>query len=481
MNIFESWLRGADPGARAITDDAGSLTYGRLLERSAMLAGAYRSRFGSGGYLLVPAEKSRAFVLAFLGASRSGNIPVPVDPEAPERVLAAIAERCGGAATLALPGDEGGDEGSDEVCEDAAPAANLPDTALVLFTSGTSGQPKGVPISWQNLRHSVTTVSGYLHYQRFPSAAIVLPLHYSYALLTQLLAMLSVGGHARIFGSFRNPIKFARAVEAEELQTFCGVPSTYYALCAIHRMAPQSMPAIRILCSAGAAMDRTMMPEIREMFPNARFYDNYGMTEATPRISYIADDDPLFAQPTCGRAIDGLEVCVVDEETRQSLADGEHGIVAIRGPNVFSGYLNDPESTRRAFTQDGFLLSGDYGYIHDGYIYINGRADDVFNVGGEKVAPLEIERALAEHPAIITSAVSKVEDEKRGTLCVAYLQTNGSLRRKEIVEFLRQRLAPAKIPQRYLRVSDWPMTGNGKLQRSRLSPQDSEFVIGELD
>lgn len=475
MNVLESWLSAADPVDIAVVDDSDQLSYGDLLGKSAALAHLYESQYGRRKYLLLPAEKSIAFVIALVAASRSGNIPVPVDPTSPKRLLDNIAERCGDSAIvdLALKAQDG--------------AAPLPDDtepdlpALVLFTSGTSGSPKGVPVSWQNLEHSVTTVSDYLEYKRYPSAAIVLPLHYSYALLTQLLCMLYVGGRARLFASFRNPIKFAKSVEAEVLQSFCGVPSTYHALCAIHRMSPLHMPAIRVLCSAGAAMDRSLMPEIKDIFPAGRFFDNYGMTEATPRISYLRDDDRRFDEPTCGRAIDGLEVRVLDEQTHRPLRDGEQGIVAIRGPNVFNGYLNDAESTRSAFTDDGFLLSGDYGYLRDQYIYITGRADDIFNVGGEKVSPLEIERALSEHENIVASAVGKVEDENRGTLSVAYIQTNADIRRKEIIDFLEDRLPPARIPLRYIRVRAFPLTPNGKVQRSHLSPDDKSIVIGDIN
>ncbi|MEO0579530.1 MAG: fatty acid--CoA ligase family protein, partial [Pseudomonadota bacterium] len=247
----------------------------------------------------------------------------------------------------------------------------------------------------------------------------------------------------------------------------------------IHRMSPLSMPSMRVLCSAGAAMDRTMMAQISEMFPNAAFFDNYGMTEATPRISYIRSDDPRFAEPTCGRAIDGLEVRVVEPTTHRPLPDGEQGLVAIRGPNVFDGYLNDPENTAAAFTDDGFLLSGDSGWLDGGYIYLAGRADEIFNVGGEKVAPLEIERALAEHPAIAASAVSKTEDANRGTQAVAYLELLDDVRREELVDFLRDWLPPAKIPAYFYQVSSWPLTPNGKLQRSRLAP-DGDNVVGEV-
>ncbi|MEO1036279.1 MAG: class I adenylate-forming enzyme family protein [Pseudomonadota bacterium] len=473
MHTLESWLRRANRDAPAVIDDTEAVSYGELLQRSGALAAALNARFGRDTYLLIRAEKTLAFVATLIAVSRSGNIPVPVDPDAPDKLIVDIAERCGG-ATLVDPAE------LSAAAEDVADIdVSDADTALVLFTSGTSGTPKGVPVSWQNLEHSVATVSGYLGYAEHRSAAVVLPLHYSYALLTQLFCMLFVGGVVRLFGSFRNPIKFAKAVEQQSIATFCGVPTTYKALIAIHRLSSLSMPSMRVLCSAGAAMDRTMMAEIGEMFPNAAFFDNYGMTEATPRISYIRSDDPKFREPTCGRAIAGLEVRVMDPDTHEALPDGQQGLVAVRGPNVFAGYLNDPRSTRAAFTADGFLLSGDSGCIRDGYIYLAGRADEIFNVGGEKVAPLEIERAFAEHPAVVASAVSKIEDANRGTQAVAYVELSDEVRREELIQFLRDWLPPAKIPTFYYQVSSWPLTPNGKLQRSRLAP-DGDNVVSEI-
>jgi O-succinylbenzoic acid--CoA ligase len=155
-------------------------------------------------------------------------------------------------------------------------------------------------------------------------------------------------------------------------------------------------------------------------------------------------------------------------------------MLVVRGPNVTSGYLNDDEQTRQAFTADGFLKSGDLAYLDHGYIFILGRIDDVFNSGGEKIAPLEIERALNECPGVALSAVTSAQDPQRGAVPVAFVKTTGDVSRAEIVTFLSERLTRNKLPQRYLRVTDFPMTANGKLQRNRLSADDYRFVIGEL-
>ncbi|NIP84201.1 MAG: AMP-binding protein, partial [Planctomycetales bacterium] len=265
-----------------------------------------------------------------------------------------------------------------------------------------------------------------------------------------------------------------------QLATFCGVPSTYQALTMFHRMSPLCMPSIRVLCSAGAAMDRARYREIQEIFPQATFFNNYGMTEAAPRISFIRDDDPRFAQPTCGRPMAGVEVKVVDPATHAPLPDGQQGVLVIKGPNITRGYLNDPEQTQAAFTQDGYLISNDIAYLDEGYIYICGRHDDIFNVAGEKVAPLEVERVLNHLPAVDVSAVCGMADDQRGMVPAAFLKLVQPVSRKELADALQGKLPAAKIPMRYFEVSGFPTTPNGKLRRKALSPDDPDYVIREI-
>ena len=473
MSAICSWLQTAEASATAVTDDSETVTYGELTLQAAQLASAY-STFGTSRFLLIPAMRKVAFIRALVATLLSGNIPVPVDPQAPSGAIASIGEQCGEWSLVDL----------DIEFESCSPVAQVGSDSrqpeLVLFTSGTSGRPKGVPISTGNLEHAAPAVSTYLSYKAYPSAAVVLPLHYSYALLTQVLFMFYTGGRVRLFESFRNPLSFSRVAKLENLGTFCGVPSTYRALGMLNEIATLCLPSFRVICSAGAALDRNLMPVIRRIFPNATLFDNYGMTEATPRISYISDDDPRFSEPTCGKPIDGLEVRSVDPATLAPLPDGEPGVIAIRGPSVFEGYLNDSEGTRAAFTPDRFLLSGDIGYLKDGYIYLQGRNDDVFNVGGEKVSPLEIEHALSKHANVLECAVARFQDHDRGDIPVAYIQLAAPADRQSLVAFLNGALSPAKVPVRYFEVRSFPLTGNGKLQRRQLTPDNTNFVVREI-
>jgi acyl-CoA synthetase (AMP-forming)/AMP-acid ligase II len=474
--MTERWLNSLDridATRTAVVDGTGQLTYGELRAQARRQATALCDRHGSGEFLIVRASSSASLVRTLLAIMFSGNVPVPVDPSLPTHALEYIRDKSRAVEILdPLPAPDPNASETDRY------ATSRP--ALVVFTSGTSGFPKGVVVSDANLSHSCRAIARYLDYVHYPSAAVTLPLFYSYALISQVLCQLSIGGRVRLFEDLRNPAKFEAAVEAEGLQTFCGVPSTFQALGVFAGLRPISMPAIRVVCSAGAAMDAGLLGTVRTVFPNATLFNNYGMTEASPRIAFVRDDDARFAEATCGRPIEGVEVKVIDPATEQTVPDGTSGVLAVRGPNVTSGYLNDPELTRQAFTADGYLKSGDLAYLDDGYIFIQGRYDDVFNCGGEKIAPLEIERALNSCPGIEAAAVAGLPDVQRGTVPVAFVKTSGDLTRQEIVRHLSQYVSRSKIPLRFYRVSAFPMTSNGKLQRQRLSASDDSYVIGEL-
>jgi acyl-CoA synthetase (AMP-forming)/AMP-acid ligase II len=154
-------------------------------------------------------------------------------------------------------------------------------------------------------------------------------------------------------------------------------------------------------------------------------------------------------------------------------------MLVVRGPNVTAGYLNDPEQTAAAFTRDGYLKSSDMAYVREGYAYIVGRYDDIFNCGGEKISPAEIERALCEHAHVRAAAVAGISDPQRGKVPVAFLQTTCDVHRADLTAHLGQLVSRSKIPQRFFRVSEFPLTSNGKLQRRHLSV-DAPYVLDQI-
>lgn len=450
----------------AIAEGEHRVTYGQLRSAARRVAERLADPGRPRRCIVVKARPAIAFVEILLGTLYSGNVVVPVDPRIPDQGLAYILRKCRADAAI--------DPGVD--IDEAAPASLVQawthcpeDLAMVMFTSGTTGVPKGVMMSHANLAHSWSAITEYLGLAAHPSTICVLPLHYSYGLISQLLCMLRNGGYVRIMAGLSNPVAFVEAVAREEIETVFGVPSTFSLLARYHRLRPFSLPSVRLVCSAGAAFAMALYPAIREMFPNAVVFNNYGMTEACPRISYVSDRDPEFLEGSCGVPMRGVEIVTLDPDSLAILPNGQEGVLGVRGPNIMAGYLDDDERNRRAFQRDGFLITGDVARIERGHLFLRGRLDDLFNVGGEKVAPLEIENVLDEMPEVELSAVRGLVDGDRGEIAAAFIIASAPLTKRRLDEFLSARLAPGKVPSAYFEVSRLPMTGSGKLQRALIS------------
>ena len=383
----------------AVIDDLEEVNFGMLKDWVGKISSQIHKQFGSGKFILIKATSKVSYIRSLLGIMASGNTPVPIDPQLPKGGIDFMMKKIGADKVLSpLPISEFEKNPFYFQIDNTIPA-------LIMLTSGTSGYPKGVIITNNNLLYSCQTISQYLSYQKYRSAAVAMPLYYSYALISQVFCYLLIGGKIRLFSGLKNPLKFAQTVNKLELETFCGVPSMYQSLVSINRVEPLRMPSIKILCSAGAPMEREIFKEVKEIFPNALFFNNYGMTEAAPRISFIHENDPNFMEPTCGKPMEGVEVKIIDPDSREPLPEGQKGLLAVRGNNISPGYINNEELTEMSFTPDRFLISADIAYLKEGYIYICGRSDEIFNVGGEKISPLEIERALK----LLTSNQYKID------------------------------------------------------------------------
>lgn len=457
----------------ALTDKSGSINYQELVLLAQSAASQLRDEFGSGGFIPIRAQSTIDFVLTLIGAMYSGNTPVPVETKPSEATLEHVLKKCRASRIIeAIPRSSLQQQTGVDVASSQSPA-------LVMFTSGTTSLPKGVVMSHANILHSCRAIADYLNLAQFRSSAVVLPLHYSYALISQVLCGLFTGGHVHLFSDMSNPFAFCNSVNTAKIEYFCGVPTTFQTLAKAHRLKPIGMPTVKVACTAGAAFNDSLYALVKEIFPSAVFFNNYGMTEACPRISYVADSDPAFFKRSCGRTIEGLEAKVVDPETLTQVATGERGVLAIRGPNVMESYLDEPEQTRKAFTADGFLISGDFARIQDGLIFIEGRIDDVFNVSGEKVSPAEIEAALNSIPEVVVAAVRGFPDELRGSVPYAFITLSSAISKSALDDELKSRLSPIKIPQRYFEVSSLPKTSNGKIIH-RLLSADSDYVVNEI-
>ncbi len=457
----------------AVADEYRKLAHAEMLDQAMRAARVLRDQYGRDGLIVVKATPSIDFIVTLIGTLYSGNTPVPIDPQLPDHPLDGILRTCK-VRTVLEPLSSHAYVGLEPLSE-ADPAR----PALVMFTSGTTGSPKGVIMTHENLVSSCSAVSDYLGYREAASTVAVLPLYYAYGLISQVLCQLFVGGYVRLMAGLRNPLAVIRTIENEDIKSFCGVPSTFLTLAKFSRLTRVQLPSVKVVCSAGAAFDTSLQQPIRAMFPNAKVFNNYGMTEACPRLAFVSDSDPRFVEGSSLRAMAGVDTRIIDPKNHESLPDGEIGVLAVRGKNISPGYLGDEERTREAFTRDGYLITGDLACIDSGYVKLFGRVDDIFNVAGEKVSPLEIEAALNRLPMVESAAVRGIQDPTRGAAPVAFLVLRDAVSKGELDAALAAELTPIKVPVAYYAVSEIPMTSNGKIQR-RMLEIDGPTVLRRL-
>lgn len=324
------------------------------------------------------------------------------------------------------------------------------DAALVLFTSGSAGEPKGVVLSHQGILSQLEAVTAGMQLSEPAAVAVLLPLHHAFALITQVLLTLSTGGELHLLPAGLLPGERLAYLEQSQIQRLAGVPTHFRALLE----GDVKLPALKHLQVAGAALELPLAERILKACPNAVLWVGYGLTEAGPRVSAVPHTDQHFWAGTAGRPLPGVE-----------LRERE-GIIEIQSPALMLGYLDKPETTARVFDAEGWLSSGDTGHIEADYLYLSGRSDDLFMVAGEKVAPLEIEKSLLGCPGVQAAAVYGEPDELLGHQIIALIQGDveiGALRR-----WVRSRLPSQKRPHSWYAVTQLPLTASGKLKRREL-------------
>lgn len=362
-------------------------------------------------------------------------------------------------------------------------AATPEDVALILHTSGTTARPKQVPLTQANLCASIHHLQQSLALTPEDRCLNLMPLFHIHGLVGALLAALGSGG------SVVCPPGFAAAKIFSWLQTYeptwySAVPTLHQAILAQARREPISSAksALRFIRSSSASLPPTVMAELEEVF-DVPVIEAYGMTEAAHQMA-SNPLPPAVRKPGSVGLPAGPEIAILSE-SGDALTLGEVGEVAIKGPNVMTGYAQNPTANVQAFTH-GWFRTGDQGYLDpDGYLFLTGRFKELINRGGEKIAPLEIDQALLKHPSVqqaVTFAMPHPTlGEEVAAAVVLYENARGS--ESALQNFLAPSLADFKIPRRIVIVSDIPKGPTGKLQRIGLAeklviqPSDSSSEI----
>ncbi len=341
--------------------------------------------------------------------------------------------------------------------------------AAILYTSGTTGAPKGVALSHANFASNVDAILAYLELGAGDSTVSVLPFYYAYG-ASVLHTHLAIGARLVIESNLVFPHLVVGTLARERATGFSGVPSTFALLLDRAAFDGHDLSALRYLTQAGGAMPVALGARLRAALPQASVFVMYGQTEATARLTWLPPEQFEAKAGSVGRAIDGVELQVRDEHGDVLAADAE-GEVWARGPGVMTGYWNDAEASARVL-HDGWLRTGDEGRLDaDGFLYLAGRRSDIIKTGAHRVHPLDVEEAIAEVDGVAEVAVAGVEDATLGQAIKAFVvrAQGAELDADRIRAHCRARLATYKVPRQVDFVEALPKTASGKVRRAHLA------------
>lgn len=418
---------------------------------------------------------------AFFSVTGAGGVAVPVNPklkakemeyilnDSDSRYILAPDDWNPGFARLNLLEDLGeglalfgfsGREGPDANPKDA-------DVALLLYTSGTTGHPKGVLLSHRNLIAEAAHISEAHRLGKEDVALCVLPLHHINGLAITLITPLYSGGQLVIPGRF-SAGRFWGRVRTYGATWFSAVPTILSILLSRTEERNLDLPRLRFARSASAALPEAVLKEFETRF-GVPVIESYGISEGASQIT----TNPLPPRKRKVRSVGipfGNEIRVVNPQGAP-LPPNAVGEVIVKGENVSRGYYKNPEETGRAFV-GGWFHTGDLGYLdEEGYLFLSGRIKEMINRAGEKFSPREIDEALYLLPEVELAAAVGVPDELYGEEVVAFVKPRpgASLSEEKILTFCRQRLADFKVPKRILFTDDFPKGPSGKIQRMKLA------------
>ncbi|RKI74691.1 AMP-dependent synthetase [Corallococcus sp. AB049A] len=347
--------------------------------------------------------------------------------------------------------------------------ANPDDVALVLHTSGTTARPKQVPLTHANLRASARHIGAQLGLGPTDACLNIMPLFHIHGLVAAVLSSLGAGGRVVCTPGF-NALRFFSWFEEVRPTWYTAVPTMHQALLERARRNAGSLKDhhLRFIRSSSASLPPQVMEELERVF-GVPVIESYGMTEAAHQMA----SNPLPPRPRYAGSVGlaaGPEVAIMDD-AGTLLPPGALGEVVIRGPNVMSGYVNNPDANARAFTH-GWFRTGDQGTLDaQGYLRLTGRLKELINRGGEKVSPLEVDTVLLEHPAVQQAVTFALPHPKLGEdVAAAVVPREGHTpTERELRDFVASRVADFKVPRRIVFLTELPKGPTGKVQRIGLA------------
>ena len=463
----------AGPDRVAVTVDGKPVTHAELDEASGRVAAWLARRVRPGDRVLLAAGSSIGFVRCYLGALRAGAVVVLANPGYTAAELGHLVADSGAVLAFAdreparrLAGLETADvrELPPDVRPATAVAARPDQVALLAYTSGTTGRPKGVPLTHRQLTVSVRAAMAAWRWQADDVLVHALPLYHQHG-LGGVHAALIAGGTVHIRSKF-SAESLVQAAARTGASVLFAVPTIYQALADSPAALAGGLRGLRLAVCGSAPLSPSLaarLPAVLGRLPLVR----YGTTESGLNVSNPVDDP---RGDTLGVPLPGVLVRI---RAADGAADpGADGEIQLRGPHVFSGYWHDQAATRDAFTADGWFRTGDIGAVDPaaGHLVILGRTKEMIITGGLNVYPREVEIALEGHPSVAEAAVAGVPDERWGEQVTAWvvLRDGHEFDEAALVAHARTLLAGYKCPKRVFRRAELPRNQLGKILRSAL-------------
>jgi len=347
------------------------------------------------------------------------------------------------------------------------------DLASIIYTSGSTGEPKGVMLTHVNMVSAARSVNGYLRMNEDDVIMCALPLAFDYGLY-QVLMSFMVGATIILERSFSFPVKVLETMASEGVTVFPGVPTMFSMIMALGSVARHDLHRLRIITNTAAALSERHISELRALFPQARLFSMYGLTECK-RVTYLPPDQLDIRPTSVGRGMPNEEVWLADEHGTR-LPNGSVGELVIRGSNVMRGYWEKPDQTAQRLKPGPYpgelvLYSGDiFRTDEEGYLYFVARKDDIIKSRGEKVSPKEVENALYGLEGVRDAAVIGVPDPVLGEAIKAFLvlRPGYSYSEREVVRFCLEKLESFMVPKHVSFVAELPTTDTGKIKKTVL-------------
>ncbi len=473
----------SSPDAVAVIDDHGSHTFKQMAGKAIGLSRylAYQTQNSKVGILL-PA--GAGFVASFYATLLAGKSVVPINFLLGDKEVAHCIADSGVDTVITATPLRGKIQNAsinviDLLALPAAPdLSEIPpgtastrcsdDLAVLMYTSGTSGLPKGVMLSYGNLQSDIDAAIELAQLKANHVFLGVIPLFHSFGMTAMMLAPIQLAATVIYIARF-SPVAALSAIREHKVSLMFGVPSMFGAIARLKNATADDFKQVYAFISGGEPLPAAVRDAFKERF-NVTLLEGYGLTETSPVISLNVPQ--AFKFGSVGTAVPGAIVRIMDEHD-QPLGRNLQGEIWVKGPMVMQGYYNLPEESAQALTSDHFFKTGDLGHVdEEGYIFITGRKKDLIIVAGEKASPREIEEVIAKHPAVAEAAVVGKKDPSRGEVVVAFitLKPDQTATPDELRNFCRDGgLVNWKVPREVFLVEELPHSPTGKILKRVLA------------